>query len=79
MIEFAPLEEYLTRVPAIVGPVGSNQDRTWWVKFAIDVDHKFSWQVVQEFGHAQLLVIGGTFAHTVCARVTGSILKWWSP
>lgn len=53
MIEFSPLEKYLTRVPAIVGPVGkgSNQDRTWWVKFAIDVDHQFSWHVVQEFGH----------------------------
>lgn len=50
MIEFAPLEEFLNRVPAIVGPVGkgANQDGTWWVKFAINVDHTLAWKIVQD-------------------------------
>jgi hypothetical protein len=53
MIDFTPLEVFLNRVPATVGPIGkgSNEDGTWWVKFAIDIDHNLAWHVVQEFGH----------------------------
>jgi hypothetical protein len=48
-----PLVDYLTKVPAIVGPVGSNIDDRglWWVKFAIDIHHPLAWRVVQELGH----------------------------
>jgi hypothetical protein len=26
-------------------------DGNWWIKFAIDLDHKLAWNVVQELGH----------------------------
>jgi hypothetical protein len=53
MIEFNRLEEFLNRVPAIIGPIGkgSEDNGTWWVKFAIDIDNDLAWRVVQEFAH----------------------------
>ncbi|HEV8139372.1 MAG TPA: hypothetical protein VGP81_06340 [Pyrinomonadaceae bacterium] len=51
-MDFTALQAFLVRVPAIVAPVGSGSERgTWWVKFAIDVDHELAWRVVQEFAH----------------------------
>lgn len=53
MTTFAPLEDFLSRVPAIVFPIGkgTSEDGRWWVKFPIDLDHELAWNVVQEFGH----------------------------
>ena len=52
-MDFATLETFLGRVPAVTGPIGKGSDSngTWWVKFGIDIDHELSWRVVQEFGH----------------------------
>jgi hypothetical protein len=51
--DFASLEAYLSKVPSIQKPFGHGHeaDGTWWVKFAIDIDGKFAWHVVQELGH----------------------------
>jgi hypothetical protein len=48
-----PLIAYLTKTPAIVGPIvsGVGDGNLWWVKFAIDIDHPLAWRVVQELGH----------------------------
>ena len=52
------LLSFLKRVPAIDGPVGtgSQPDGTWWIKFAIDIEHPLAWNVIQEFGHVLNLV-----------------------
>lgn len=51
--QFAPLLEYLKRVPAVAGTIGHGTfaNGLWWVKFHIDVEHELAWRVVQEFGH----------------------------
>jgi len=51
--DFQSLIDYLTKTPAIVGPIGSGvgEENLWWVKFIIDVDHPLAWRVVQELGH----------------------------
>src|SRR5687767_10199695 len=53
MVDFATLETFLGRVPALTGPIGkgAEADGTWWVKFGIDIDHELAWRIVQEFGH----------------------------
>src|SRR6186713_60571 len=50
---FTKLVEYLQRVPAITGTIGTGGEKgkAWWVKFNIDIDHELAWRVVQEFGH----------------------------
>jgi len=50
---FEPLKEYLSKVPAITGKIGSgfSNDGCWWVKFTIDTEHLLAWNVVQELGH----------------------------
>ena len=50
---FESLKEYLSKVPGIVGPIGSGfgDDGRWWVKFALDINHELAWSVVQELGH----------------------------
>jgi hypothetical protein len=50
---FQRLKQYLSRVPAISGGVGTGFDGEgyWWVKFAIDITHPLAWRVVQELGH----------------------------
>lgn len=50
---FERLKDYLAKVPAITGQIGSGffENGCWWVKFAIDVDHPLAWSVVQELGH----------------------------
>jgi hypothetical protein len=51
--DFGTLIEYLQRIPAVRRPVsaGHFDDGGWWVKFSIDVSHKFAWHAVQELGH----------------------------
>jgi hypothetical protein len=46
------LIDFLKKVPAIKGGIGKGvfEDGNWWVKFKIDINHKFAWQVVQEIG-----------------------------
>ena len=50
---FKKLEEYILKVPSIIGPIGKGDfdDGLWWVKFTIDITNKFAWHAVQEFGH----------------------------
>ena len=50
---FTKLIDFLERVPAISGSIGSGADENslWWVKFEIDINHEFAWQTVQEFGY----------------------------
>jgi hypothetical protein len=50
---FNSLIEYLSKVPAIQGKIGkgAEEDGRWWVKFAIDINHKYAWHTVQEMGH----------------------------
>ncbi|HWR17505.1 MAG TPA: hypothetical protein VN577_21940 [Terriglobales bacterium] len=52
-VEFNPLTEYLKKVPAITGNIGTGADADgcWWVKFTIETDHPLAWRVVQELGH----------------------------
>ena len=50
---FETLVEYLQRVPAVTGSIGTGHfdDGGWWVKFSIDTSHRFAWHTVQELGH----------------------------
>ena len=58
-VRFEGLIALLSRIPAVVsrqGPVsgfgsGVGADGTWWVKFAIDINHPLAWSTVQELGH----------------------------
>jgi hypothetical protein len=52
-LTFQTLESYLAKVPAITQPFGTGieDDGSWWIKFAIDIDDPLAWQVVQELGH----------------------------
>jgi hypothetical protein len=50
--DFATLEAFLKKVPAINGTIGKGrlENGNWWVKFAIDITRPLAWHVVQEFG-----------------------------
>jgi len=50
---FTSLSEFLSKVPAITGEIGTGaeEDGCWWVKFEIDINHQFAWHTVQELGH----------------------------
>ena len=50
---FDKLLDFLGKVPAIDGAIGkgSEEDGCWWVKFSININHKFAWHTVQELGH----------------------------
>ena len=49
---YQKLIDYLTRIPAVIGKIGAGSDGTiWWVKFAVDLNHKFAWHTIQELGH----------------------------
>lgn len=52
-LAFRTLETFLAKVPGIAQPFGRgfDENKGWWIKFAINVDHPLSWQVVQEFAH----------------------------
>ncbi len=49
---FESLIEYLKKVPAINSSIakGSDEDGFWWLKFQIDIDNEYAWNVVQELG-----------------------------
>jgi hypothetical protein len=56
--EFAELEAYLRRVPAVASAMegcnfgkGRFDNRNWYVKFSIDIDHTLAWATVQELGN----------------------------
>jgi hypothetical protein len=54
--EFSELIAFLNKVPAIVSAkskisCGRADDRNWWVKFTIDLEHQLAWSTVQEFGY----------------------------
>jgi hypothetical protein len=50
---FQSLEIFLQKIPGISSTPshGHSPDGQWWVKFTIDIDNPYSWQVVQELGH----------------------------
>ena len=50
---FEALTEYLQRLPAVSGSIGTGHfdDGGWWVKFSIDTSHRLAWHTVQELGH----------------------------
>ncbi len=50
---FKSLIDYLERIPAIVGKIGSgtHRDSVWWVKFKLDTNHPLGWNAVQELAH----------------------------
>ena len=50
---FTTLTEYLSTVPAITSAIGHGavDDGRWWIKFEIDINHKFTWHTAQELGH----------------------------
>jgi hypothetical protein len=49
---FKPLLDFLSKVPAITGTIGSgvSPKGEWWVKFTVDITHPLAWNVVQELG-----------------------------
>jgi hypothetical protein len=54
---FLPLIDFMRRVPAIetndtpsLGIGSGGSERSWWMKFTINIDHPLAWEVVQEFG-----------------------------
>ncbi len=49
---FESLINYLRRVPSIQPSIafGSNKEGFWWIKFQLDIEHKYAWNVVQELG-----------------------------
>lgn len=49
---FKTLINFLERVPSVVGKMsfGVFENRNWWVKFTIDIEHDQAWQAVQELG-----------------------------
>jgi hypothetical protein len=51
--DFQSLEDFLKRVPGIRVPIGKGRgdDGGWWLKFAIDTQHRLAWHIVQELGH----------------------------
>ena len=52
MTAFAPLVDYLRRVPAIDPHIGHGAEGgRWWVKLVIDVRHPLAWRAVQELAH----------------------------
>jgi hypothetical protein len=50
---FEKLLAFLSRVPAVQAGIGTGslEGGGWYVKFGIDIHHRFAWHVVQEFGH----------------------------
>lgn len=49
-IQNAELITFLQRIPSLTGTIGSGfyDDGSWWVKFAIDIEHNNAWNAVQE-------------------------------
>ena len=49
---FKSLTDYLGKIPSIKQPIatGSDEEGIWWIKFRIDIENKYAWQVIQELG-----------------------------
>jgi hypothetical protein len=49
-VQFKPLTDYLAKVPAILGSIGTgiDDDGLWWIKFQIDIGNSLAWRVIQE-------------------------------
>lgn len=47
------LENYIKKIPSINSSIekGFYEDKNWWIKFSIDINHDLAWNVVQELGH----------------------------
>lgn len=55
--KFGTLIGFLSRIPAVEtndtpsrGFGSGSEERAWWVKFSIDIDHDLAWHAVQELG-----------------------------
>jgi len=50
---FTELENFMSRIPGIILPIGKGKTEAglWWIKFQFDVNHPLAWRVVQELGH----------------------------
>lgn len=50
---FKTLIEYLEKIPSITKPIsfGLDDNRLWWVKFQLDINHELAWNVLQELGY----------------------------
>src|SRR5215475_2981815 len=49
---FNKLESFLKKVPAVIFiSNGFFDSGLWWIKFGIDINNQYAWQVVQEVGH----------------------------
>ena len=49
---FESLITYLERIPSMTKPIafGTYDNGLWWVKFQLDIENKYAWNVVQELG-----------------------------
>lgn len=49
---FQSLIDFIQKIPSISNLIASGfyENGNWWVKFKIDINNQFAWQVVQEFG-----------------------------
>lgn len=49
---FKSIIEYLEKIPSINSPLatGSDEGGFWWIKFQIDINNEYAWQVIQELG-----------------------------
>jgi len=49
---FIELIGFMQKIPGVDGSFGKGvfENGNWWIKFTIDIEHKFAWHVVQEIG-----------------------------
>ena len=48
---FTTLIQYMKRIPSMKWiSHGGNKEGFWWIKFRLDIDNKYAWNVVQELG-----------------------------
>jgi len=49
---FKSLVDYMKKIPAIKPLIatGSNEEGFWWIKFQINIENEYAWNVVQELG-----------------------------
>ena len=46
------LLEFLKKIPSVTFiSNGVYENKNWWIKFTIDIEHALAWNVVQELGH----------------------------
>jgi hypothetical protein len=50
--QFHALRDVIVATPGVTFlSAGDTADSGWWVKLAIDLDHRIAWNVVQEYAH----------------------------